>query len=314
MHTTILITDPSRFLTSTGKAERINKQAQLIRSQLFSGYFLMKNKTDSAAPREKGSGQTPFSVPPQGNKKLKRLLQLIKDDQELQQLWRCANVNAVDRSGISDHGEIHIRIVANAALKMLRLLIKGGIEPSVVKHHAMENNDAEIVVVLAACFHDIGIAIHRDDHERYSLILAYPKARQLLSNLYEEPDLTAMAAEVIHAVIAHNAEESCLTLEAGVLKVADTLDMKEGRSRIPFEAGQVNIHSVSAQAVEAVEISKGDQLPLKIVITLANSAGIFQVDELLRRKLRNSTLEPYVEVVAKIDSESERKLIHEHRF
>ncbi len=255
-----------------------------------------------------------FSVPSQGNKKLKKLLANINNDQELLQLWRCANVNAVDRSGISDHGEIHIRIVANAALKILRLLCKGGIEPSVVKHHDMENDDAEIIVVLAACLHDIGIAIHRDGHERYSLILAYPKARQLLSQLYEEPALTTMAAEVIHAVIAHNAEESCLSIEAGVLKVADTLDMKEGRSRIPFEAGQVNIHSVSAQAVEAVEIMKGDSLPLKIVVTLANSAGIFQVDELLRRKLKNSTLEPHVEVVAKIERESEIKLIVEHKF
>ncbi len=274
----------------------------------------MESNLMSTASKEKESSRIPFNVPSQGNKKLKKLLKLINKDQELLQLWRCANVNAVDRCGISDHGEIHIRIVANAALKILRILIKGGIEPSVVKDHAMEKDDAEIIVVLAACFHDIGIAIHRDDHERYSLILAYPKARLLLSQIYEEPGLTIMATEVVHAVIAHSADQSCLSIEAGVLKVADTLDMKEGRSRIPFEAGQVNIHSVSAQAVEAVEILKGDQRPLKIVVTLANSAGIFQVDELLRRKLRNSTLEPYTEVVARIDGESERKLIHEYRF
>lgn len=274
----------------------------------------MKERATPAAGTEKESCRLPFNVPPQGNKKLKKLLEYINNDQELLQLWRCANVNAVDRSGISDHGEIHIRIVANAALRILRLLLKGGVEPSVVKHHFLENDDAEIIVVLAACLHDIGIAIHRDDHERYSLIFAYPKARQLLSQLYKEPELTIMTAEVIHAVIAHNAAESCLTIEAGVLKVADTLDMKEGRSRIPFEAGQVNIHSVSAQAVEAVSISKGDVLPLKIVVTLSNSAGIFQVDELLRRKLRNSTLGPYIEVVAMINGESEKKLIHEHRF
>ncbi len=274
----------------------------------------MNENLASANSKEKENDRVSFSVPPQGNKKLKKLLKIINNDQELIQLWRCANVNAVDRSGISDHGEIHIRIVANAALRMMRLLAKGGVEYSVVKHHAMDNDDAEIIVVLAACFHDIGIAIHRDDHERYSLILAYPKARQLLSQLYEEPDLTVMTAEVIHAVIAHNTDESCLTIEAGVLKVADTLDMKEGRSRIPFEAGEVNIHSVSAQAVESVEILRGDKLPLKIVVSLANSAGIFQVDELLRRKLKNSTLESHVEVVAKIDGKSEKKLIHEHKF
>jgi len=98
-------------------------------------------------------------------------------------------------------------------------------------------------------------------------------------------------------------------VEAGVLKVADALDMKEGRSRIPFEAGKVNIHSISAQAVDAVDIEEGDQRPVKLVITLANSAGIFQVDELLRHKLQNSSIAGHVEVIARIEGELERRII-----
>jgi metal-dependent HD superfamily phosphatase/phosphodiesterase len=93
-------------------------------------------------------------------------------------------------------------------------------------------------VVLAACLHDIGIAVHRHDHELHSIFLAYPKARQLLSGIYEEPALTVLAAETMHAIVAHSANEACLTVEAGVLKVADALDMSQGRSRIPFEAGR----------------------------------------------------------------------------
>jgi metal-dependent HD superfamily phosphatase/phosphodiesterase len=85
--------------------------------------------------------------------------------------------------------------------------------------------------------------------------------------------------------------------------------MTEGRSRIPFEAGQINIHSVSAQAVADVSIEKGEERPLRRVITLSNSAGIFQVDELLKRKLKHSTLSPYVEVVARIEGEMERQLV-----
>ena len=178
-----------------------------------------------------------------------------------------------------------------------------------VKDHQMEVEDAEVVVVLAACLHDIGIAVHRAQHERYSLILGYPKARELLAGIYEEPFLTIVAAEAMHAMIAHNAKENCLTVEAGVLKVADALDMTEGRSRIPFEKGQVNIHSVSAQAVDSVEIRKGQDRPVRLVITLANSAGIFQVDELLRHKLQNSSIRDHVEITASIEGETERRLI-----
>jgi len=250
-----------------------------------------------------------LKIPTRHNAKLQQLAERINADAELLQLWKCANINAVDRSGISDHGEVHIQIVANAALRILRLLIEANVEPSVVTNYELTTEDAEVIVVLAACLHDVGIAIHRDDHERYSLILAYPKARQLLAGIYEEPELTMMAAEVLHAVIAHSWDARCLTIEAGVLKVADALDMTSGRSRIPFEAGQVNIHSVSALAVESVSIGKGTKRPVRIAITMSNSAGIFQVDQLLKRKLRNSSLVPYVEVVAHIEGETERRLL-----
>jgi metal-dependent HD superfamily phosphatase/phosphodiesterase len=249
-----------------------------------------------------------FKIPLRNNKKLKSLMNRINEDRELYQIWKCANVNAVDRSGISDHGEIHIRIIANAALRILRLLIEGGVEPSVVRDHKLATEDAELIVVLAACLHDTGISVHRDHHEKYSLFIAFRKARELLEEIYEEPDLTTMVSETLHAVVAHDANEKCLTIEAGVLKVADATDMTEGRSRIPFESGKVNIHSVSAQAVEAVNITKGQKKPVRIEIILANSAGIFQVDELMRNKLKYSSLKPFVEVTATVVGETERRL------
>ncbi|MGD0210878.1 MAG: HD domain-containing protein [Desulfomonilia bacterium] len=255
-----------------------------------------------------------FHIPTKSNSRLKRLLERIYENEELIQLWKCANVNAVDRSGINDHGEVHIRIVANAALRILRLLVHGGITPSVVKNYGLETDDAEVIVVLAACLHDIGISAHRNDHEHYSLIFAYPKCRELLAGIYEEPNLTIVTSEIMHAIIAHNAKETCLTIEAGVLKVADALDMKEGRSRIPFESGKVNIHSISAKAVDEVDIEAGDERPVKLVITLANSAGIFQVDELLRHKLQNSSIADYVEVTARIEGEMERRIIGTYKL
>ena len=153
-----------------------------------------------------------FKIPLRNNKVLRGLVNRINADRELFQIWKCANVNAVDRSGISDHGEVHIRIVANAALRIIRLLVKGGVEPSVVTHHGLTIEDAELIVVLAACLHDTGISVHRDHHERYSLFIAFSKARELLEGIYDEPNLTTMVSETLHAIVAHDAEEKCLTI------------------------------------------------------------------------------------------------------
>ena len=258
-----------------------------------------------------------FSVPARHNPKLQALVERVNADEELWQLWRCANVNAVDRLGISDHGEVHIRIVANAALKLLRLLLaprpaglgEGGYTPSVVTHHHLTPEDAEVIVVLAAALHDLGISIHRDNHEEFSLGLANLKARELLDDLYSIRERTIIVSEVLHAIIAHHGDVRCLTLEAGVLKVADALDMTEGRTRIPFEAGSSSIHAVSAAAIDEVKIMKGEKRPVRVEIRMSNSAGIFQVDELLRSKLQHSTLAGLVEVVARIEGELEKRLV-----
>ena len=98
------------------------------------------------------------------------------------------------------------------------------------------------------------------------------------------------------------------------MRVADALDMEQGRSRIPFERGRVSIHSLSAAAIEDVSISDGEDRPIKIEILMNNSSGIYQVDELLRAKLRGSHLEPYVEVIARIDTEAEKRLVPIYRL
>jgi uncharacterized protein len=250
-----------------------------------------------------------FSVPTRHNQKLEGLLERIRQDAELHQLWRCANVNAIDRSHITDHGPVHIRIVANIALRLLRLLFDAGIEAGVVKDHGLHRTDAEVIVVLAAALHDIGISVHRHQHERYSLVLAAPKARDLLSTLYDEPERTIIVSEVLHAIVAHDWEETCLTIEAGCVKVADALDMSKGRSRIPFQAGKLDIHSVSAAAIDRVIIGKGSQKPISIAIEMNNSAGIFQVDELLKRKIDNSSIRDYVDVLASIEGDSETRIV-----
>jgi metal-dependent HD superfamily phosphatase/phosphodiesterase len=249
-------------------------------------------------------------VPARNNAKLIAVLERVNADIELQTMWKCANINAVDRLGISDHGRVHVQIVANIALKMLRLLREAGISSSIVKHHHLTEDDAEVVVVLAALMHDIGICVHRDEHEHHSLWLAERKLLEILNGLYDIEQRTIVLAETLHAIIAHSRSQRCLTIEAGVVKVADALDMAKGRSRIPFEAGHLNIHSVSAAAIQGVELSPGKERPVHIQINMGNSAGIYQIDELLKKKIQNSTVKDYIELVASISAETEEKLIH----
>jgi uncharacterized protein len=51
-----------------------------------------------------------------------------------------------------------------------------------------------------------------------------------------------------------------------------------------------------------------------VEIKMNNSAGLYQVDELLRAKLRGSGLEPYVEVVARVENEAEKSLVPLYRL
>ena len=253
-------------------------------------------------------------LPERGNRKLRRVLERANADPELKGWWHVSNVNAVVRLQINDHSWVHIQIVANIALKLLRQLTKHGIEPSVVRDYGMENEDAEVVVVLAALTHCVGMSVHRRGHEDWSMFLAEPKLRELLDGIYDEPDRTVIVCEVLQAITSHRADGEPLSLEAGILRVGDALDMAKGRSRIPFEKGQVSMHSLSAAAVEEVLIGDGETKPVRIEIVMNNSSGLFQVDGLLKAKLRGSGLEPHVEVIAHIDTADEKRLVPEYRL
>jgi metal-dependent HD superfamily phosphatase/phosphodiesterase len=248
-------------------------------------------------------------VPVRANRTLRTVIDRANRDDQLKGWWHVANVNAVARMEINDHSWVHIQIVTNIALKLLRQLTKHGVEPNVVRDYGYTREDAEVIVVLTALTHCVGMSVHRQGHEDFSLFLAEPKLRELLAGIYEEPDLTVIVSEVLQGIISHRSDGQPLTLEAGILRVADALDMEQGRSRIAFERGRVGIHSLSAAAIEEVTISDGEQKPIRISITMNNSSGIYQVDGLLKAKLRGSGLEPYVEVLAHIDTEAEKRLV-----
>jgi metal-dependent HD superfamily phosphatase/phosphodiesterase len=248
-------------------------------------------------------------APARGNKRLKRLLEAVDGDLQVKAWWHAAAVNA-ERLNMSDHSWVHIQIVLNIALRLARLLFARDVTPSVVADHGLDVRDAEVVIAGAALLHCVGMSIHRTDHEAYSLFLTADKLPQLLEGIYEEPERSIVVAETLHAIISHRSKGAPFTIEGAIVRVADALDMARGRSRVPFEAGHTNIHSLSAYAIEEVRIGAGgDDKAVRVEIEMSNSAGIFQVDEGLGTKLRGTPLERHIEVVARIEAEHEQRLV-----
>jgi metal-dependent HD superfamily phosphatase/phosphodiesterase len=252
-------------------------------------------------------------APTRGNRKLERFLEAVNADERVRAWWYMAQIQS-ERLGMSDHSWVHVQVVLNISLRLFRLLVKGGIEPAMVTDHGMRDRDAEVVVAGGALLHDVGMSIHRADHEAYSLFMVHERLQSLLDGCYEEPERTVVTSEILHAIIGHRRRGEPYTLEAGVVRVADALDMAEGRSRIPVEGGQYGIHALSAAAIDKVNIEAGDERPVKIEIEMNNSAGIFQVDDLLATKLRGTPLEGHVEVVAEVAGETEKRLLPSFRL
>ena len=252
-------------------------------------------------------------APTRGNRKLEKFLEAVNADERVRAWWYMAQIQS-ERLGMSDHSWVHVQVVLNISLRLLRLLVKGGIEPAMVTDHGMRDRDAEVVVAGGALLHDVGMSIHRADHEAYSLFMVEERLQSLLAGCYEEPERTVVSQEILHAIIGHRRRGEPYTLEAGVVRVADALDMAEGRSRIPVEGGQYGIHALSAAAIDKVSIEAGDERPVKIEIEMNNSAGIFQVDDLLATKLRGTPLEGHVEVVAEVAGETEKRLLPSFRL
>ena len=251
-----------------------------------------------------------ITVPVLGNELLEKALESINENIEIRTLWKVINVNAIDRLGMSDHGPVHFQIVANIALRLARILLKNNVEMSITKYFGLPEKYAELVILLASLFHDLGMSINREGHEEFSLFLANSLLHQVLEFLSVE-ERTIVTSEVLHAIIAHRSGGKPNTIEAGIVRVADALDISEGRSRIPYQAGYVDIFSVSAAAIDNVEILEGVEKPIQINILMNNSAGLFQVDELLKKKLTGSGIEKYVKIRAFIERRREKKLLKE---
>jgi metal-dependent HD superfamily phosphatase/phosphodiesterase len=252
-----------------------------------------------------------FSVPARHNPRLQALADRINVDEELRQLWRCANCNAVDRLGLGDYGEVHVRIVANGALKLLRLLRDAGHPSAVAEQRRLQADDGEVVVVLAAALHNLGVAVHPNASASGGLALAALKGRELLGDLYAVRERTIVLAEVLHAIAAQPDALTCLTLEAGVLKLADALDITKGRLRVAAQPGR---GPAGIAGVEEVTIQRSKNPPVRVVIRLNEAAGLANLEAMLQSRLRHSGLDGLVEIVGRVDGKGDSQLVPLHAW
>ena len=228
---------------------------------------------------------------------MEKILDMVNSNRELKTLWRIMNVNAIERLGYTDHGPMHFNFVANYALQIARIFENKGIPFSIVKDFSLTNNHAEVVIFLASLMHDLGMSIHRANHEQFSLFIARDYLKNILSFLPVEERMVVMS-ETLHAIISHShgSAGKTSTVEGGIVRVADALDMTKGRARI--SSLLVDIENVSNHAIESVDIKEGKDKFVDIKIVMTNPAGLFQVDDFVEEKLEPSGLGKYIDVKA----------------
>lgn len=251
-------------------------------------------------------------VPTAHNKLLEQALDEINNNKEIATLWKVINVNAMNRLHMSDHGIVHFQIVSNSALRIARILTKHDIQLSIQKDFGLTKDHGELVIFLASILHDLGMTIHRNGHEDFSLFMVNDILRDTLKFLPIE-ERTIVISETLHAIIGHRSDGSPFTIEAGIVRIADALDMAEGRARVSFEQGHITIYELSAESITSVNIMEGSVKPVEINITMHNSAGLFQIDQLLRKKVKGSGIEKYISIKAQVKTEAdkEKKMLEE---
>ena len=243
------------------------------------------------------------------DERLNGVLEYVTEDREIQAYLDAQNINPVARKQYNDHGEKHVEIVRHRALCLYDLLKRGGVTFNGAREQGLEEADEPVIVALASTLHDIGHVVHRDDHPYYSIPLAADLLDDFLPAYYDTEAAVRVKGEVLHAILCHHTEEDPLTLEAGVVRVADALDMESGRSRIPYNYGGRGINTVSSQAIKRVFLQDGDDKPVLVEIEMSNAAGVYQVDNLLKAKLQGSGLESHVRIVALNVREDEDQLV-----
>lgn len=237
--------------------------------------------------------------------KAKWVWEALTNDPFIHGLWEMSDYIAVTKMHYNAHGDTHAKVVAANALKILNLLVEKGVGIDTVSDGIGDLDDAYLIVLASALLHDIGNQIEREKHNDYSVMLAIPILDRLLPKIYEDAmKLAQIRGSILHCIATHMEEVESYTLEASILKIADGTDITKGRSRLPYDPESINIHTVSASSISEVVISEGEEKPVKITVQMTNSAGVFQLQEILYRKLKAGVADQYIDISASTIPES----------
>jgi hypothetical protein len=231
--------------------------------------------------------------------RVRRVFELLEGDTEVQTYLKMSNEMVVKRLNYNDHGPVHARIAAGSSLEILDL-VKNVVKPTTVANGTCDLEGAKLVTMVGSYLHDIGNSVHRVGHIIHSCYLAAPILERLYSTVYpgEHELVLKMKCETLHAIYSHEDPIQALSIEAGAAKVADGTDMAEGRARIPYRGGKVDMHSLSATAIKRVDLEKGKEKAVSIKIYMDNPAGVFQIEEVIGKKVETSGLTHLIELVA----------------
>lgn len=246
-----------------------------------------------------------------------RVMHALIEDPEIQAVQEYANSVAIVRLGFNDHGPVHMRTVCRNALKMLRILHEAGVKTCLENEQTGSFTDSITAVMLAGFLHDYGMSIGRQDHELYSGIMAFSVINRILEECLPSPkDIgrrVAIRSMAMEGILGHMGSRKIHSLEAGLILIADGCDMTKGRARIPMEINTKpmvgDIHKYSANSIETVRISKGEDKPIKIEVTMSSDVGFFQIEEVLIPKINASPAKNLVELYAGVIDQEPKKYL-----
>jgi metal-dependent HD superfamily phosphatase/phosphodiesterase len=237
------------------------------------------------------------------NTKALEMYQYLSTTPKVKSYLKAANRMAVSRLGYTDHGLVHAEVATWNAIQAFDILDKT-FQPNVVAEGLGDTDDARLVVIATTYLHDLGMTVHRTEHSQAALQLAAPIIERKLDGIYDSPAKVAdIMSFILHGIYAHDDNTQCLTLEAGCTKIGDGCDMTKGRTKGLMNAGKVDVHSVSANAIEDVFLEEGKDKPLLIVVAMENPAGVFQVEAVLGKKLTTSGLQEHVGIEVLVNGE-----------
>ncbi len=230
--------------------------------------------------------------------RVRRVFDMLEGDLEVQTYLKMSNEMVVKRMNYNDHGPVHARIAAGSSLEILDLFT-AAVEPTTVANGICDLEGSKIVTMVGSYLHDIGNSVHRVNHIMHSCYLAAPILERIYSAVYQDSELVLkLKCETLHAIYAHEDPVQALSIEAGAAKVAEGTDMAEGRARIRYRGGKIDMHSLSATAIKRVDIERGREKPVSVKIYMDNPAGVFQIEEVIGKKLETSGVADLVELVA----------------